>query len=133
MILTALGFVLRVFADLQKMRFRNNKENRGRVCDAGLWSVTRRRYFGDVDLVGVFVSASTVFGVHRTRIGYATIVSPVFTMLILLFLSGMPTAEGQALSDFIPRKKACQRFGRYFHARLLVPFVPQGTRRCRLS
>ena len=127
-ILTALGFVLQVFADLQKMRFRNNKENRGRVCDAGLWSVTRHpNYFGEMLIWwGVFVSASAVFGAHRTRIGYATIVSPVFTMLILLFLSGMPTAEGKALKRFYTTEESSQRFGRYFRRTPpIVPFVPQ--------
>ena len=127
-ILTALGFVLQVSADLQKMQFRNNKENRGRVCDAGLWSVTRHpNYFGEMLIWwGVFVSASAVFDADSTRVGYATIVSPVFTMLILLFLSGMPTAEGPALKRFYTTEESSERFGRYFRRTPpIVPFVPQ--------
>lgn len=46
---------------------------------------------------GIFISTIPVWLEHGEGTGWSTIVSPLFTMLILLFLSGMPTAEGKAL------------------------------------
>ena len=42
---------------------------------------------------GVFLIGVPVFSAASSW-GFATVVSPVLTMTLLLFLSGMPTAEG---------------------------------------
>ena len=121
------GTLIQTLADLQKMRFRADPANRGRVCDVGLWRASRHpNYFAEMLIWwGVFLCAVPIFDTPGTRAGLATVVSPLFTMLILLFLSGMPTAEGQELARFFKTADSAAAFRRYF-ARTppIIPFVP---------
>ena len=55
---------------------------------------------------GVFISTASVFDASGRNWGYVTIISPILTMLILLFLSGMPSAEGSSLSKCVSRGAA---------------------------
>ena len=126
--LTGGGTLLQLVADLQKMRFRDDPANRGRVCDVGLWRYSRHpNYFAEMVIWwGVFVCVlPIVFGTPDTRVGVATIVSPLFTMLILLFFSGMPTAEGAGLARFFRTEDSRSAFLNYF-ARTppIIPFAP---------
>ena len=114
-------------ADLQKMSFRDDPANRGRVCDVGLWRYSRHpNYFAEcVIWWGVFVCALPVFGTPDTRAGLATVVSPLFTMLILLFFSGVPTAEGAELARFFRSEDSRAHFLAYFsRTPPLIPFMP---------
>ena len=118
--LWAIGFLMQVFADLQKDRFRSDPLNAGRWCDAGLWSWSRHPNFcGEILLWwGIFCLCAPQFEASRDASGagvpgtatwgYATIVSPILTMLLLLFASGMPTAEGVNQRRFLrtPAQKA---------------------------
>lgn len=122
------GTLLQLVADLQKMSFRNDPANRGRVCDVGLWRFSRHpNYFAEMLIWwGIFACALPIFRTEAgTRMGVATIASPLFTMLILLFLSGMPTAEGAGLARFFRTADSRERFLAYF-ARTppIIPFVP---------
>lgn len=48
-ILFAIGFLLESISDIQKYRFRSNPENKGKVCDIGLFVWTRHpNYFGEI-------------------------------------------------------------------------------------
>lgn len=86
------GFALEVMADRQKRRFR--VENPGRFVDTGLWAWSRHpNYFGEIVLwVGVFlIAASTLEGWQ-----WVTIVSPVFVIVLLTRVSGIPILEERA-------------------------------------
>lgn len=98
-----LGFVVQVMADVQKYRFRNNKENNNKFITSGVWAYSRHpNYFGEIVIWwSLFVAAlPAIRASDHPAGGYVTIASPLFTMLILLFLSGIPTGEGQALSRY---------------------------------
>jgi len=96
--LFAGGFALQVAADLQKDRFRSDRANRARVCDAGVWRWSRHPNFcGEIVMWwGAFVLSLPACdnSPAQTRCYAASASSPLLTMLLLLFLSGMPTAEG---------------------------------------
>lgn len=96
----AIGFLLQVWADVVKMRFRNNAANNGKFCAAGPWAWSRHpNYFGEILLWwGVFILGTPVFS--QVPAGYATVVSPLLTMVLLLGVSGMPEAEQSAIKRY---------------------------------
>jgi protein-S-isoprenylcysteine O-methyltransferase Ste14 len=115
----ALSFLLEVAADLQKDAFRSNPANRGRVCDAGVWGYSRHPNFaGEIGMWwGLFILASPVFsaaassGAAGSGWGYATILSPLLTFLILMCGSGMPTAEGDNQQRYMKTRRCVRSAG----------------------
>jgi steroid 5-alpha reductase family enzyme len=95
--LAVAGFLLEVWADLVKDRFRSDPANAGRACDVGPWAWSRHpNFFGEIALWwGLWLHGVPVYEASgRAGAGYYTLASPLLTMVLLLFLSGMPTAEG---------------------------------------
>ncbi|KAK3085598.1 hypothetical protein FSP39_005934 [Pinctada imbricata] len=90
-ILFAVGLTCETFADFQKFAFRNNPANKGKWCDTGLWKVSRHpNYFGEITIwIGVFIISTSICEGGK----WAGVLSPIFTMAILLFLSGIPLLE----------------------------------------
>jgi len=111
--LGAAGCLVEIAADIQKYRFRADPSNALKLCNEGLWSLSRHpNYLGEVVLWwGLFVLGITVF--REVGAGWSTIVSPLFTTSLLLFGSGIPTAEGSALKRFYSTPEstaACQHY-----------------------
>ncbi|CAG8476910.1 10051_t:CDS:2 [Scutellospora calospora] len=76
-ILFIFGFLIESIADLQKFIFRTRRTSSKEFMKTGLWAWSRHpNYFDNIALV--------------------SILSPLFTILILLFLSGMPLNERPA-------------------------------------
>jgi len=93
-----VGFFFEVVADLQKSIFRSNTENQGKFIDSGLWSISRHpNYFGEISLwFGVYISCSSVFRGSQ----YLSVLSPVFVMLLITKLSGIPLLEKAGLEKW---------------------------------
>jgi len=93
-IIFIMGLVIETIADLQKFSFRNNPENRGKWCATGLWKYSRHpNYFGEISVwIGVFIISTSVLEDGQ----WSAVLSPLFTMSILLFLSGIPLLEQKA-------------------------------------
>lgn len=90
-----LGFGIEVAADLQKARFAQRPENRGRWIDEGLWARSRHpNYFGEILLwCGIAVlGSSSLSGAE-----WLALVSPVFVALLLMKVSGVPLLDERAL------------------------------------
>jgi len=93
------GLLVEAVADQQKFSFKSTPGNRGKYCDTGSWSWSRHpNYFGEILLWwGLFTVSSSVFNAAKADSdgawGYATIAGPIFTTLILLFVSGIPPLE----------------------------------------
>ncbi|RLN92987.1 hypothetical protein BBJ28_00025264 [Nothophytophthora sp. Chile5] len=96
-VLWALGLALEHAADASKAGFNENKSNEGKLLSTGVWRYSRHpNYFGEMLCwVGVTVLASANFGSNggETWFYYVSAISPVFTFLVLMFLSGVPLAE----------------------------------------
>jgi steroid 5-alpha reductase family enzyme len=90
----AVGFAVETTADLQKSRFRADPANRGRFIQGGLWAWSRHpNYFGEIVLwIGVAVMALPVLRGWQ----YVTLISPLFVILLLTRVSGVPPLEKRA-------------------------------------
>ncbi|KNZ45899.1 hypothetical protein VP01_770g6 [Puccinia sorghi] len=97
-----IGVLLEALADWQKLQWKASSKDRHAlpVCGSGVWKWSRHpNYFGELLLWwGIWLmtieSANNpgVAGDSR-RLLYATVISPLFITILLLFLSGLPTAE----------------------------------------
>ncbi|XWS60874.1 hypothetical protein CRYUN_Cryun07bG0075200 [Craigia yunnanensis] len=90
-ILWCVGFSIEAIADQQKLSFKSSLENRGKWCNIGLWKYSRHpNYFGDMLVTwGFFVASAPVLEGAE----WLVILGPIFLMLLLLFVSGLPLLE----------------------------------------
>ena len=91
-----LGFGLEVVADQQKAKFRRNPDNAGQFICHGVWSICRHpNYLGEIMLwSGVFLAAVPVMQGWQ----WATLVSPLFVVVLLTRISGIPTLAHRGVS-----------------------------------
>ena len=88
------GFITEVIADKQKTAFRSIPENRDKFITTGLWAKSRHpNFFGEIILwTGIAVmSFSSLSGLQ-----YLTLISPFFTYLLLVYVSGVRMLEARA-------------------------------------
>jgi steroid 5-alpha reductase family enzyme len=83
-----------VIADRQKSAFNAKPENKGRFISTGLWSWSRHpNYFGEIVLwIGVAIIALPILRGWQ----WVTLISPVFIILLLTRISGIPLLERRA-------------------------------------
>jgi len=126
--MVAVGFVLQVAADMQKNSFRSDPANAKRVCRVGVWYYSRHPNFAGEILLwwGVYLGACPVFvDGAGSYAGFATVVSPLFTMWVLLCLTGIPQAEGRSAKRWYDGGEAQREYELYFDSTPpLWPFPP---------
>lgn len=94
--LIALGAIVgEALSDAQLREFRTDPANRDRVCDVGLWSVSRHpNYFFEflfwVSLVPMALAPDYIFG-------WLAFAAPVLMYLLLAHVSGVPPLEEHML------------------------------------
>ena len=122
--LIILGFIFQVAADVHKYLFKNDPANKDAICDKGLWGVSRHpNYFGEMMIWwGVFIGGIPLFLPPGNAAWWATVVSPIFTMVILLGGSGIPTSEGKNLARFYKNPKKRDDYAAYH--RRTSPVMP---------
>lgn len=80
-------------ADAQLAAFKKNPANRGRVCDVGLWSASRHPNYFFVSLTWL---AFALFALPAPW-GWLGLIAPASILYLLLFVTGIPLTEAQAL------------------------------------
>ena len=87
------GFGFEVLSDRQKTAFRQDENNRGRFISTGVWSWSRHpNYFGEIVLwVGIAIIAFPVLEGWQL----ATLISPIFVVVLLTKISGVRMLENQ--------------------------------------
>jgi len=88
------GFIVEIFADHQKTRFRSKKENQDRFINEGLWSFSRHpNYYGEITLwLGIALIAFPVLQGWQLL----TLISPIFVYILLTRISGITMLERRA-------------------------------------
>ena len=110
--LTIAGAVLAVIslfgeaiADLQMQRFKADRANEGKVCEAGLWRYSRHpNYFFESAIWWAFFLAA-VPSPH----GWTTIVCPLLMLYFLFQVTGIPLTEEYAIKSKGEVYRAYQR------------------------
>ena len=90
-ILFIIGFGIEIVADNQKTAFRSIESNKDSFITSGLWSKSRHpNYFGEVLLwfAIAVISFSSLEGLQLI-----TLISPVFTYILLVYVSGVRMLE----------------------------------------
>ena len=90
-ILFIIGFGIEIIADNQKTAFRSIEANKEKFITSGLWAKSRHpNYFGEVLLwfAVAVISFSSLEGLQLI-----TLISPVFTYLLLVYVSGVRMLE----------------------------------------
>ena len=89
-----VGFAIEVAADRQKSVFRRDPANAGRFITSGLWAWSRHpNYFGEImHWTGIAVIAVPILSGWR----WAALISPVFVVVLLTRVSGIPLLEARA-------------------------------------
>ena len=85
------GFAIEVIADNQKSAFRSIPENKDSFINEGLWARSRHpNYFGEITLwAGITVMGISTF----EGMNYLAIFSPIFSYLLLVYVSGVRLLE----------------------------------------
>ncbi len=113
-----IGLLIESLADIQKFTFTQNVANKGKWIESGIWKYSRHpNYFGEILVwTGVYVIA-----VQALPLGLAltALISPLFIMSLLLFVSGIPLLEKAA-----DRRWGARKAYRAYKKRtsILVPF-----------
>ena len=86
-----VGFILEIVADHQKTAFRKDPKNKDKFINTGLWARSQHpNYVGEITLwAGIaLISFSSLEGW-----AYISLISPIFTYWLLVFVSGIPQLE----------------------------------------
>lgn len=93
--LALISLILETVADLQKLVFKLNKKPG--FIKSGLWSISRHpNYFFEISFWFLFSAAIIFYGINKEFSNYEGIFSlfgPIFLMLLINFLSGVPILE----------------------------------------
>jgi steroid 5-alpha reductase family enzyme len=111
-----IGLCGESLADWQLTRFRSDPRNRGKVCDVGLWSVSRHPNYFFEWLIWV---AYALFAVSAP-FGWIALMMPLLMLFFLLFVTGVRPTEAQAL------RSRGEAYRRYQHTTsMFVPWFPR--------
>ena len=88
-----IGWLIEVIADNQKSAFRAIEKNKDRFINQGLWTRSRHpNYFGEITLwLGIAIMSVPSF----SGMNYLALFSPVFTYLLLNYVSGIRLLEAR--------------------------------------
>lgn len=106
-------------ADAQLASFKKNPSNRGRVCEAGLWAFSRHPNYFFVSLTWL---GFALFALPAAW-GWLGLVAPASILYLLLFVTGVPMTEEQALRT---KGDAYRDYQRRVSA--FVPWFPKAER-----
>lgn len=86
-----VGFFIEVVADIQKTKFRKNPKNKNNFITTGLWAYSRHpNYLGEIS---IWTGISIISFSSLSNLQYVTLISPIFTYVLLVYVSGVNLLE----------------------------------------
>lgn len=118
MVIWIIGFNLESIADLQKYKFRNDPNNNGQFMDQGLFSVVQfPNYLGEMMCwIGIFIFVTP----YLQGLQWLSIISPIWIMTLLLFISGIPYLVRQSKERY-GHMESFQKYST--NTKKLIPFI----------
>ena len=112
-----IGLIIETTADLQKYRFINDRKNKGKWIERGLWRYSRHpNYFGEMLVwIGVYVFVAPALPLWQ---GFVALIGPLFIIFLLLRVSGVPMLE-KAADKRWGSQKAYQEYKK--RTRVIIP------------
>ena len=103
-------------SDFQMQRFKADRANDGKVCEAGLWRYSRHPNYFFESLIwwGFFIAALS------SPHGWVTIICPLLMLYLLFQVTGIPLTEEYAIKSKGELYRAYQRTTNAF-----VPWFPK--------
>jgi len=132
-VLFVIGFFLESVSDVQKYIFRSKPENKGKVCDIGLFTISRHpNYFGEIIIqFGIYMIAVSpaAYG-YVTGAAYnalsATVLGAIFLTVLLMFVSGLTLQERPGAKKRYESGNHWESFKTYTErTSIMIPFPPQ--------
>ena len=78
-------------ADIQKTKFRKNPKNKNNFITTGLWAYSRHpNYLGEIS---IWTGISIISFSSLSNLQYVTLISPIFTYVLLVYVSGVNLLE----------------------------------------
>tara|TARA_B100000945_G_scaffold57109_1_gene42113 strand:+ start:269 stop:1060 length:792 start_codon:yes stop_codon:yes gene_type:complete len=114
--LCLVGTIGAFASDWTLTAFRNAQENAGQVCRTGLWRYSRHPNFFFEWLYWLGLAVLGFDGLHSIWI----FVFPVMVLIFLLFITGVPTVEAQALRS---REQAYREYQQT--TSVFIPWFPK--------
>ena len=91
LIFFVVGFFLEVVADSQKTKFRKNPKNKNTFINSGLWAYSRHpNYLGEIS---IWTGISIISFSSLSNLQLVTLISPIFTYVLLVYVSGVRLLE----------------------------------------
>ena len=90
-----IGLSIETISDNQKYAFKQDKKNKGKWIESGLWKYSRHpNYFGEIlNWIGIYIfTLSNLSGINIL----IALISPAFISFMLFFISGIPILERNA-------------------------------------
>lgn len=90
-----IGLLLESTADIEKYRFNSNPRNKGKWIATGVWRYSRHpNYLGEMLVwIGIYIFAVPMLPINAVLLG---LISPLYIITLLLFISGIPLLEKSA-------------------------------------
>ncbi|CAE6482549.1 unnamed protein product [Rhizoctonia solani] len=137
-VLWVIGWAIESISDIQKFKHKQSHPPKDQPTTIGMWKYCRHPpYFGEilcwwgVWLVAFSATSSASGGPRSAQLG--ALASPLFTMILLIFGSGIPTAQKPTAKKFYllsngpnaTHANAWKNYQRYMkRTSVLIPFPP---------
>jgi steroid 5-alpha reductase family enzyme len=121
-VISMFGIIFEGISDVQKFNFIQDKGNKGKWIDIGLWKYSRHpNYFGEIlTWVGAYVISYTWLVGAEVYLG---LIGPLFISFMLIFVSGIPILEKGADKRWSGDKNYQAYKSR---TSILIPFIGKG-------